>query len=104
MQRSSIVTITLTAALVAVAAHPALAATTTLQEIKTGAQNIESVVTYIGYIASIIGLVVAALHYFNHRDDLFGTAQRVIGSLFAGYLITHVTTIMGWSGTAAVFK
>jgi hypothetical protein len=85
------------------AAHPAFAATTSLTEIQTGATNVQDAVTYVGYIAAVIGLVVAALHYFQHRDDLWGVGYRVLGSLLAGYIITHLTTIMGWSGTAATF-
>lgn len=90
------------AAVVALAGHPTMAATTTLTEIQTGATNIQSAVTYVGYIGAVIGLVTAALHYFQHRDDLWGTGYRVIGSLLAGYIITHVNTIMGWSGTGAI--
>lgn len=86
------------------ASHPAFAATTTLTEIQTGATNVQDAVTYVGYIAAVIGLVVAALHYFQHRDDLWGVGYRVLGSLLAGYIITHLTTIMGWSGTAAEFR
>jgi hypothetical protein len=81
---------------------PALAVTTSLPEIQTGATNVQNTVVFIGYIAAVIGLVFAALHYFSHRDDLFGTAYRVLGSLLAGYIITHVTAIMGWSGSATL--
>ncbi len=83
--------------------HPAAAATTSLPEINTGATNTQQMLVFVGYTAALVGVAVGALHFFQHRDDLWGTGYRVLGGVVAGYIVTHAPTIMGWAGTAAVF-
>jgi hypothetical protein len=97
--RSLIGALVLTGAAIA----PALASTTTITQIQTGASTVQGVVLFIGWTAAIVGIALGALHFFQHRDDLWGTTMRVLGGIVAGWIITNVTTVMNWTGTASVF-
>ena len=43
----------------------------------------------LGLGATAVGLVLASIHGFQHRDDLWGVGIRVFCALLIGYAVMH---------------
>jgi hypothetical protein len=43
----------------------------------------------LGLCATALGLVLASVHGFRRRDDLWGIGIRVFCALLIGYAVTH---------------